>query len=290
VSRLTWKSASIPQNAIPFTRDGKPYVLEFDEYTASTLNPSGDEDAVGAGRIIDISDETKPRVVAQLRLQVNQPKEHSEASGDPGANNPAQGYAGHYCNIPTRVNPRIVACSFIASGLRVFDISDLTAPKEIAYFVAPPTARLENGGQASNFAMSQPTFDAARREIWFTEGETGFYALRVAKDVWPAASVACTAHTKSGQVKVRRAVTTRVSVRLTKGGKGVRGKSVRLRGPGFDRRRKTGAGGKVTFKVKASKSGRATASTSYCGGKLKVSASRVRHRQRRAAADPSFTG
>ena len=36
VSRLTWKTASIPQNAIPFTDGGKPYVLEFDEYTAGT--------------------------------------------------------------------------------------------------------------------------------------------------------------------------------------------------------------------------------------------------------------
>jgi hypothetical protein len=289
VSRLTWKSASIPQNAIPFTRDGKPYVLEFDEYTASTLNPSGDKDAVGAGRIIDISDETKPYVASNLRLQVNQPKDHAAASGDPGANNPAQGYAAHYCNIPTRVDPKIVACSFIASGLRVFDISDITKPKEIAYFVAPPTARVENGGTDSNFAMSQPTFVPDRREIWFTEGETGFYALRVAKDVWPATS-ACPARTNSRQVKVARDVTTRVSVRLTHGGKGVRGKTVRLRGPGFDRHRKTGAGGKVTFKVKASKSGRATASTSYCGGKLRLKASRVKTHHRRAAADPSFTG
>ena len=60
VSRLTWGSASIPQNAIPFTEGGHPYVLEFDEYTAGTLNLSGSRDAVGAGRIIDVSDETKP--------------------------------------------------------------------------------------------------------------------------------------------------------------------------------------------------------------------------------------
>jgi hypothetical protein len=85
-------------------------------------------------------------------------------------------------------------------------------------------------------------------------------------------------------------VTTRVSVRLAKGGRGVRGKSVRLRGPGFDRHKKTGAGGRVSFKVQASKSGRATASTSYCGGKLSVKAARVKPRHRRAAADPSFTG
>ncbi len=33
ISRLTWNSVSIPQNAIPFTEDGHAYVLEFDEYT-----------------------------------------------------------------------------------------------------------------------------------------------------------------------------------------------------------------------------------------------------------------
>ena len=73
ISRLTWGSASIPQNAIPFTENGHPYVLEFDEYTQATLNPTGDPNAVGAARIIDISDETKPFVVANLRLQVDQP-------------------------------------------------------------------------------------------------------------------------------------------------------------------------------------------------------------------------
>jgi hypothetical protein len=294
VSRLTWKSASIPQNAIPFTRDGKPYVLEFDEYTASTLNPSGNKDAVGAGRIIDISDETKPRIVAHLRLQVNQPKEHADASGDPGANNPAQGYAAHYCNIPTRVDPKVVACSFIASGLRVFDISKLTAPKEIGYFVAPPTQRVENGGTQSDFAMSQPAFAPDRREIWYTDGETGFYVLRVSKAVWPGAGKtpsggggACTARTKSRSVRVRRGVKTLVRTRLTKSGQGVRGKTVRLRGPGFDRRRKTGAGGRVSFKVNARRAGLAKASTSFCDGKLRVTATRVR---RNADSDPRFTG
>jgi len=53
ISRLTWASASIPQNAIPFTEHGHPYVLEFDEYTAGTVNPTGNRDAVGAARIFD---------------------------------------------------------------------------------------------------------------------------------------------------------------------------------------------------------------------------------------------
>jgi hypothetical protein len=160
-------------------------VLEFDEYTAATVNPTGNHDAVGAARIIDISDETKPFVVSDLRLQVNQPADHHSAANDPGASSPVQGYAAHYCNIPTRVDPKIVACSFIASGLRVFNISDLTNPREIGYFVSPTTPNIENGYEASDFAMSQPAFDVARHEIWYTDGGTGFYVLRVTNGVWP---------------------------------------------------------------------------------------------------------
>ena len=182
ISRLTWKTASIPQNAIPFTRDGKPYVLEFDEYANFS---SGDGDTVGAARIIDIADEHQPRVVSNLRLQVNQPADHKAAGGDPGAFSPVQGYAAHYCNVPTRVDPKIVACSFITSGLRVFDISDIAKPKEIAYFVAPTKARAENGLQASSFAMSQPSFAPERREVWYSDGVSGFYVLRVDERVWP---------------------------------------------------------------------------------------------------------
>ncbi len=184
ISRITWSPASIPQNAIPFSEDGHPYVLEFDEYNAATLG-SGSVDDVGAGRIIDIGDETHPRVIANLRLEVNQPQAHHDAAGDPGATSPVQGYAAHYCNVPTRVNPKVVACSFIVSGLRVFDISDLVHPKEIAYYVAPTNARAENIEQASDFAMSQPVIIPERREIWFTDGTSGFYALRIAADVWP---------------------------------------------------------------------------------------------------------
>ena len=184
VSRLTWDKASIPQNAIPFTVKGKPYLMETDEYTQGTSGGEG-RDNVGAARIIDISDERRPRVVSNLRLQVNQPADHKAASGDPGANSPVQGYAAHYCDVPTSRDPKVVACSFIVSGLRVFDISDLTKPKEIAYHVAPTRPRAENGYMQSAFAMSKPAFNTARREVWYSDGATGFNVVRVKREVWP---------------------------------------------------------------------------------------------------------
>jgi len=192
ISRLTWRAASIPQNAIPFTRNGHRYALEIDEYTQGTTS-NGDKNEVGGARIIDIGDERRPHVVSNLRLQVNQPKEHAEASRDPGQIDPAQGYAAHYCNLPTSVNPQVVACSFISSGLRVFDISDLRHPKEIAYWVAPATRVMENGHDGSNFAMSKPAFVPSRREIWYSDGTSGLYVLRVAKSVWPTGDSGCLA-------------------------------------------------------------------------------------------------
>lgn len=119
-----------PPERDPITIHGHPYVVEIDEFGAL--------DEVGAGRIIDIKDETKPKVVSNLRLEVHQPKNFDKIKDDPGASNNFVGsYAGHYCNVPKRTNPRIVACSMILSGLRVFDIRDPKNPREIAYFNAP---------------------------------------------------------------------------------------------------------------------------------------------------------
>jgi hypothetical protein len=187
VSRTTWDRVSIPQNAIPFTKDGHPYVLEFDEYNASTLDPSGNPDIVGAARIMDLADERKPTIVSNIRLAIDNPDAHKQYGGDPGAdgstNGGAQGYAAHYCNLDALVDPTLVACSFIASGLRLFDISDVAHPREAGYFVAPT-----EGDNGSDFAMSQPAFVPARREILWTDGNSGFYVLRVNAAAWPVQS------------------------------------------------------------------------------------------------------
>ncbi len=175
VAHLTWDTMSVPQNAIPITVGGHPYVIEIDEYGAGTK--------VGAGRIIDIADETKPAIVSNLRLEVHQPEHFAEIAGDPNAASGLQGYAGHYCSVPQRDDPGIVACSMILSGLRVFDIRDPRHPKEIAYFNAPIPDR--DVVDPSNFAMSAPAFAPERGEIWYSDGFSGFYAVQVTNGVWP---------------------------------------------------------------------------------------------------------
>ena len=76
-------------------------------------------------------------MVSGIRLEVHQPGDRRTSFDDPGASSPLGGYTGHYCSAPYAKNPRIVACSMINSGLRVFDISDLKHPREVAYFNHP---------------------------------------------------------------------------------------------------------------------------------------------------------
>lgn len=181
ISDLTWPEISLPQVAEPFTRRGRKYLLEVDEY-ADFERGLGAAATVGAGRIIDINNIEKPRVISNLRLAVHQPGARAgNQILDPGAAIPVQGYAGHYCSVPYRHNPKIVACSMIASGLRIFSIRNLERPREIGYFNAPtaPAANTLNPTAVGAFAMSQPAWDLANKSIWYSDGNSGFYAVKL---------------------------------------------------------------------------------------------------------------
>ena len=182
-------AASIPQNAIPFTDDGQPYVLEFDEYTqahdsAPATNGRGRRRADHRHRRRDAR---RASIVQPAPRRSTSPPTTRAATRRPRrAAARSQGYAAHYCNIPTRVDPKIVACSFIASGLRVFDISDLAAPEgDRATSSRRPQPRAENGAWRATSRCPSPRSCPTRREIWYTDGTSGFYALRMTNGAWP---------------------------------------------------------------------------------------------------------
>jgi hypothetical protein len=163
--------------------------VEIDEFSTqeNDTGTASNGPKVGAARIIDIADEKAPRVVSNIRLAVHQRENRAAIAGDPGASSQLQGYAGHYCSVPRRDEPEIVACSMIASGLRVFDIRDPYQPKEMAYYVAPNRSS-QTAGPPSNYAMSAPAFVPQRGEVWYTDGNSGFYDLKLAG--WPFAGAA----------------------------------------------------------------------------------------------------
>ena len=188
VGKVSW-DGTIPQIAIPVTIGGHPYIVEVDEYGA--LGPRSFLGAKpGAARIIDIGDETKPEVISNIRLEVHQPEHFKTLSRDPGAANPVGGYAGHYCNVPRYADPGIMACSMLSSGLRIFDIRDPFKPREIAYFNQPSNltpnfgefpvlSDLVTNAVPPSWAQSSPTFVPERCEVWYSDGRTGFYNVRL---------------------------------------------------------------------------------------------------------------
>lgn len=188
VATLTWPTVSTPQMTIPISIKGRPYLIEMDEF-------SRDDWTTGAARIIDIADDTKPKVISNIKLEVNMTDNREKVSGDPGAGESfqdgLQGYAGHYCEVPQRKDPGVVACTFILSGLRLFDIRDPYRPKEIAYFNGPavpaPQAATQGTGDGANYAMSKPALIPERSEIWYSDGNKGFSVVRVTNNVWPFA-------------------------------------------------------------------------------------------------------
>ena len=188
---LTWRTVSIPQVAEPFTKNGHQYLLEVDEYANYSASVDPRQQPVGAARIINIDDPRHPYVVSDLRLQVHQQaNRQGDQWLDPGAQIPVQGYAAHYCSLPTKVDPKIAGCSMILSGLRLFDIRDLHHPKEVGYFNEPfvplddPTADPTSSPTAiGGFAMSQPAWDVAHDSVWYTDGNSGFYNVRLTNGV-----------------------------------------------------------------------------------------------------------
>ncbi|MDT7571353.1 MAG: hypothetical protein QOE05_1527, partial [Actinomycetota bacterium] len=176
VGYVTWPEVTIPQSTIPVTIRGHRYVIEFDEYDSNVLSYSPDEN-VGGVRIIDVADEKHPKVVSRMRLAVWERSARKDQADDPGASSGTQGYASHYCAVPQRTDPGIVACGTIVSGLRVFDIRNPLRPREVAYANHPTSG----GGDA----MSAPAFNPDRREIWYADGNSGFWVERLNATAWP---------------------------------------------------------------------------------------------------------
>ena len=185
ITGLAWNSGSIPQSADPVTIKGHRYLLEVDEFANYGARPNlvtglgyQPDAPVGAARLINVDSSRHPYVVSNLRLGVHQPRARLGAQGkDPGASSLVGGYAAHYCSAPRTVDPGIVACSMILSGLRVFDVRDPAHPREVAYFNKPAP-----GGAG---AFSAPAWDLRHRMVWYSDTTSGFYAVRLAKSVVP---------------------------------------------------------------------------------------------------------
>jgi hypothetical protein len=181
VSALGWQDGQLGQMTLHIVRDGTPYAIEVDEA------------GHGGARVIDISAETAPKVVAKIRTEIMMPWNYNQAKSEtsrPGKEDRGDlwfGYNFHYCNVDTQKDPTMLACSAFEQGLRVFDIRDLLHPKEIAYFNPGGDGTRQPGGWGgtySGYPAAMPQFGPERHELWFTDQDRGLYVTRFTNGTW----------------------------------------------------------------------------------------------------------
>ena len=159
VSKLFWDDQGQVEEMHPVTIKGHPYIISSDEaggaggvggWAAACARGAS---PFGYPQIIDVSDETKPKIIAKLMLEVNDPANCSALLARtppdfpgtaPGTNLPAisgtTNYSNERCVPDNPNNAKMLACTFQHANLRVFDVRDPYHPKEIAYW-KPPAVR-----------------------------------------------------------------------------------------------------------------------------------------------------
>lgn len=191
LSQLTWADGSLAQNALPVSIAGRRHLIFTDEMGAIGFGTPQAACArhlppFGMGRIIDISNERKPRVVSRLALEVTLPKNCASTLADTSGQFPF-GYDSHYCTADDPGNTRLVACSYLQSGLRVFDVRDPAEPREVAYYNPPMKPGYKAGSNynatgigspnGADWSPAHPQFRLDRNEIWFTSQMNGLQVL-----------------------------------------------------------------------------------------------------------------
>jgi hypothetical protein len=202
ISKLFWKDGSGAQHTIPVKIEGKPYVVFVDEAGSGGFSSAAQIAGACAAnmppypmaRIIDISDETNPKIVSRLGLETHDPANCSSTKVDL-AGLSIFTYGSHYCSVDNKDKATTLACGYFNSGIRVFDIRDPAQPKEIAYYNPAGTTTASPGsnhfsiGQwragGPDWCSAQVHLDANNGTLWTTCQDNGLLTLKFTNGAWP---------------------------------------------------------------------------------------------------------
>ena len=202
ISKLFWKDGSVAQHTIPIKIDGKPYLIFVDEGGSGGISVTSQALAACAAgfppfpmaRIIDISDETNPKIISRLGLEIHDPANCGTVVPDI-AGLFIFTYGSHYCSVDNKQKATTLACGYFNSGIRVFDIRDPVHPKEIAYFNPAGTTTPSKGSNHNLFGnyvaggpdwcSAQVHLNADNGTLWTTCQDNGLLVLKFTNGVWP---------------------------------------------------------------------------------------------------------
>jgi hypothetical protein len=153
--------------------NGKPYIVSTDESGAGldgewTQHPRQRT----FSRLIDISDERNPRVVATFKPDVNDPDNVAKVVTDQ-----INGGMLHYIGFDNRNNMRLVIFAGANQGIRVVDWRDPEHPREIAYYKAPSVVTTQPG--ENDFTRPDPRYDPAACLIYTGWNQGGLRILEL---------------------------------------------------------------------------------------------------------------
>lgn len=202
VSTLYWKNGNVAIEPDLAFIHGKAFLGVGDEFGSGGGDyPKAAIRACSAGlppfgmeRLIDISDIAKPKLVAQLMIGVDDPKNCARTENDITATMGGYGYSSHDCTFDNPRDAKLLACSGHQAGVRVFDIHDPRRPREIAYFVgpAPPDpSEIDPGSLLNSFQRIKPPINFSWSKahsrfvwrdgelyLWVISSHGGFYTLK----------------------------------------------------------------------------------------------------------------
>ena len=147
------------------------------------IRENGDENLNMAG-VVDISNESQPRLISLFPLP-EPPAETGlnnfyEKGGRFGPHN--QHHPNHQACLEERDD--MAYLTYFNAGLRIYDIRDPRAPKEIAYFI-PPDPKTRIGTKPSQLvAQTEDVLVDRRGCVYISDKNQGIYILKL-NNVWP---------------------------------------------------------------------------------------------------------
>jgi hypothetical protein len=145
------------------------------EHCAEPLNYAG---------LVDVSDERSPRLMSLFPVPEAPPgapfRNFCERGGRFGPHNQHQ----HQHQPSLMQNDNLVFMTYFNAGLRIFDISDATLPREVAYFV-PPDPRERRGPLPTTLvAQSEDVLVDARGFIYISDKNHGVYIVKASDSIY----------------------------------------------------------------------------------------------------------
>jgi hypothetical protein len=200
VSRLMWKDGSTAQHTIDIKVKGKPYIVFVDEGGSPGVRQIGCPAGFAVfpmARIIDMSNELKPKIISKLMLEIHDPA-NCDAVAPDLVGLTSFLYGSHYCSVDNKKKATTLACGYLNSGIRVFDIRDPIRPREIAYYNPAVTTTVSPGSNhvtqrstqqpgGPDWCSAQVHLDADLGTLWTTCQDNGLLSLKFTHNAWPFA-------------------------------------------------------------------------------------------------------